>query len=57
MIYTKGIEYERIMRKEVWDMRKTGRRICGSRELARRFLLSTGVYTEAGKLKESYGGK
>lgn len=39
---------------ELCQMRETGKKIASSPESARRFLISTGMYTSDGKLKPEY---
>jgi hypothetical protein len=40
--------------KIVKDMKRTTRKICGSRKSARKFLVDAGIYTKTGKLRRPY---
>ncbi len=42
------------MKREVRDIRETARKISASKESARRFLVSTGIYSANGQLKPQF---
>jgi hypothetical protein len=42
------------MKREVREIRKTARKIAASRQSARRFLISTGIYSASGQLSRQY---
>lgn len=42
------------MKREVREIRETARKIAASKESARRFLLSTGIYSANGQLKPQF---
>jgi hypothetical protein len=52
-IIKQGIQTQDIKR-EVREIRKTARKIAASKQSARRFLISTGIYSAAGQLKPQY---
>ena len=41
-------------KEEVKAIKKAGTEICKSKKLARKFLLSLGMYTKSGKLKKRF---
>jgi hypothetical protein len=52
-IIKQGIQTQDIKR-EVREIRKTARKIAASKQSARRFLISTGIYSPTGQLKPQY---
>lgn len=42
------------MKREVREIRKTARKIAASKQAARRFLISTGIYSATGQLNPQY---
>ncbi len=42
------------VKREVRDIRETARKIAASKETARRFLVSTGMYSANGQIKPQY---
>ena len=42
------------VKREVRDLRETTRRISASKDTARRFLMSTGMYSAKGQLKPQF---
>lgn len=52
-IIKQGIKKQDVKR-EVRDLRATARKIAASKDSARRFLISTGMYTATGRLKPEY---
>lgn len=42
------------MKREVREIRATARKIAASKASARRFLISTGIYSSTGQLKPQY---
>jgi hypothetical protein len=42
------------MKREVRELRKTARKIASSKQSARRFLISTGIYSASGQLTAQY---
>jgi hypothetical protein len=52
-IITQGIKTQD-MKREVRELRKTARKIAASKQSARRFLISTGIYSASGQLKPQY---
>ena len=42
------------MKREVREIRETARKIAASKKSARRFLISTGMYSANGKIKPQY---
>jgi len=42
------------IKQEVQQMRRTAQKVAASKESARRFLISTGVYTATGQLKPAF---
>jgi len=48
------IEMSKQMKRELRQMREAFKEIASSPESARRFLISTGMYTRSGKLKPQF---
>jgi hypothetical protein len=42
------------IKREVRELRKTARKIAASKQSARRFLISTGMYSADGQIKPEY---
>jgi hypothetical protein len=42
------------IRQEIREFRKAAKKIASSKESARRFLISTGIYSATGRLKAAY---
>ena len=42
------------LKQEVRQIRETAQKVAASKESARRFLVSTGIYTPAGQLKPQF---
>jgi len=54
MTIIKQAPKEQDIKREVRELRKTARKIASSRQSARRFLISTGIYFASGQLKPQY---
>jgi len=48
------IKEETAVKREIKTLKKAAKKVCGSPESAKKFLMSLGMYTKGGKLKKKF---